>query len=33
VVTDIKPAALIVRDLVAGAEAALGQPPEPAASG
>jgi NAD(P)H-dependent flavin oxidoreductase YrpB (nitropropane dioxygenase family) len=33
VVTDIKPAALIVCDLVADAEAALGQPPEPAASG
>jgi NAD(P)H-dependent flavin oxidoreductase YrpB (nitropropane dioxygenase family) len=33
VVHGIKPAAQIVRDLVAAAEAALGQPPEPASSG
>jgi nitronate monooxygenase len=32
-VNDIKPAALIVRDLVAEAEAALGPPPEPAPPG
>ena len=33
VVNDIKPAAQIVRDLVAGAEAALGQSAEPASPG
>jgi nitronate monooxygenase len=33
VVNDIKPAALIVHDLAAGAEAAISQPPAPASSG